>query len=224
MGLKNIRLRITILCFFLAGSLSAHGQEFITGIVVDSATFSALSSVNVQIKNGTHGTVSDSKGNFTIQAERTDTLIFSLVGYETALLPLEGYEEGIIRLAEKYTLLEAVTIDEFRAGDLYEGMFEQQNARRKQSIPFYFSKARKEKIRLQGLRAENLLVQTYVDVVVNNPDLKQRLMQKHALSEAEYYAILTAFNERHHRVMYHLTRAELISLIMTFFEGEAAAR
>jgi hypothetical protein len=103
-------------------------------------------------------------------------------------------------------------------------MFEEKNARRKQSIPFYFSKAKKEKIKLQGLRAENLLVQTYVDVVVNNPELKLRLLKKHGLTEAEYYQILTAFNERHHRVMYHLTRAELISLITTYFEGEAPAR
>lgn len=208
----------------LSVAWQAHGQQFVTGIVVDSATFSALPSVNVQIKNGSRGTVSDSKGNFTIDADRSDTLVFSLVGYQTLELPLEGYEEGIVRLSEKYTMLEAVTIDELRAEDFYEGLFEEQNARRKQNIPFYFSKAKKEKIKLHGLREENLLVQTYVDVVVKDPDLKMRLMKKYGLTENEYYNILTAFNERHHLVMYHLTRSELISLLNTFYESEASTR
>jgi len=221
---KESTLRIIIICFILGAGWCAQAQQLVTGIVVDSASFSALSSVSIRVKNGMAGTVSDSKGNFTIQAGGSDTLVFSLVGYQTLELPLEGYEEGVVRLAEKYTLLEAVTIDEFKAENLYEGMFEEQNARRKQSIPFYFSKAKKEKIKLQGLRAENLLVQTYVDVVVNDPGLKSGLLKKHGLTEAEYYRILTAFNERHHRVMYHLTRSELISLITTFFEGEAPAR
>lgn len=217
-------LRLIVLCMLLGGIGQAHGQQLVTGIVVDSATFNALPSVSVQIKNAERGTVSDSRGNFTITANQTDTLIFSLVGYQTLELPLENYEEGIVRLSEKYTMLEAVTIDEFRAEDLYEGLFEEQNARRKQSIPFYFSKAKKEKIKLQGLRAENVLVQTYVDVVVRDQELKQRLMKKHGLTENEYYNILTAFNERHHLVMYHLTRSELISLLNTFYEGEAPAR
>lgn len=223
MVLKAIRLRLLFL-FLLAGTWPAVGQNFVSGIIVDSATFAALSSVNVQIKNRTRGTVSDSQGKFSLEADRNDTLIFSLVGYQTLELPLEHYEEGIIRLTEKYTLLEAVTIDEFRAENLYEGMFDERNAQRNRKIPFYLSKAKKEKIKVQGLREENLLVQTYVDVVVNNSELKTRLMKKHGLTEREYYNILTAFNERHHRVMYHLTRSELISLLNTFFEGEAPVR
>lgn len=217
-------VRLLLFCVLLGAASRAHGQQLVTGIVVDSASFNALPSVNVQIKNRASGTVSDSKGNFSIAAKPTDTLVFSLVGYQTLELPLVDYEEGIVRLSEKYTLLEAVTIDEFKAQDIYEGLFEEQNARRKQNIPFYFSKAKKEKIKLQGLREENLLVQTYVDVVVRNPDLKMRLMKKHGLTEDEYYDILTAFNERHHLVMYHLTRSELISLLNTFYEGEAASR
>ena len=122
-------------------------------------------------------------------------------------------------MREQYTLLQAVTIDEYRAGNLYEGMFDEQNARLKKSIPFFFSKARKEKIKVQSLKEENLRVKTYVDVVVNDPELKNSLMKKHALSEDEYYNTLTAFNEQHFRVMYYLTRAELISLINTFFES-----
>jgi hypothetical protein len=210
-----------IFVLLLSGSLSAHCQKEFRGIVVDSVTLSALPSVNVQIKNGTTGTFTDEKGNFVIAASYTDTLVFTLVGYEHLELPLADYEPGIIRLNEKYTLLQAVTIDEYRRENAYQGMFEEQNARLKKNIPFYYSKARKEKIKVQSLREENLRVKTYVDVVVNDPGLKEGLMKKHNLNEDEYYGLLMAFNERHHRVMYYLTQSELISLINTFFESQA---
>jgi hypothetical protein len=217
----KVCIRLFIFVFLLSASWAAHCQEDIRGIVVDSASLSALPSVNVQIKNGTKGTFTDEKGNFTIRAFRTDTLVFTIIGYERLELSLTDYEPGIIRLNEKYTLLEAVTIDEYRSENPYEGMFEEQNAQLKKSIPFYYSKAKKEKIKVQSLREENVRVKTYVDVVVNDPALKAGLMKKHNLNENQYYDVLIAFNERHYRVMYYLTRAELISLINAFFESQA---
>lgn len=194
-----------------------HAQESIRGIVVDSVSLEALPSVSIQSKRSMTGTVTDAKGNFSIKALPGDTLVFSLVGYKTWALPLEGYEAGIIRMSEQYTLLEAVTINEYRGGQMYEGMFDEQNARLKKSIPFYFSKAKKEKIKLQSLREENIRVQTYVDVVVNDPELKRRMMRTYSLTQDEYYSVLTAFNETHYRVMYYLTAAELVSMLNTFF-------
>lgn len=191
------------------------------GIVVDSATFEALASVNIQVRGGSMGTSTDEKGNFSISARKGDTLVFTLVGYKRLELPLYDDEPGLIRMSEQYTLLEAVTIDEYRGGQLYEGMFDEQNARLKKNIPFYLSKAKKEKIKVQSLREENLRVKTYVDVVINDPQLRRALMNKHGLTEEAYYQTLTAFNEKHYRVMYYLTQAELISLINTFFETYA---
>lgn len=218
--------RLTLIAYIIFVALfvsgTADAQEQYTGIVVDSASLTALAQVNVQIKGGSTGTSTDEKGFFSIRALRSDTLVFSLVGYEALVLPLATYEAGMIRLSEKYTLLQAVTIDEYRRQNLYEGMFEEQNARRQTSIPFYFSKAKKEKIKVAALREENLLVKTYVDLVVNNPGLKANLMKKYGLTEAQYYRVLTSFNETHHRVMYHLTQAELLSLLNTFFESNAS--
>lgn len=207
---------------FLCCVFSAHGQEVMRGIAVDSATFNALPYVTVQVKNKMRGTMTDEKGNFSILAARQDTLIFTLVGYEKLELPLTDYEPSMIRLTEKYTLLETVTINELRPGENpYEGMFDEQNARLKKRIPFYLSKAKKEKIKVQSLRDENLRVQTYIDVVINNSDTKDALMKKYLLSEPDYYGILTEFNEKQFRVMYYLTPAELISLLNTFFENRA---
>ncbi|MEO5600317.1 MAG: carboxypeptidase-like regulatory domain-containing protein [Cyclobacteriaceae bacterium] len=216
-------MRFFLVAFsFLLSIFSAHAQEAMRGIVVDSASFDALPYVNVQIKNKMRGTMSDAKGDFSIVAARQDTLIFTLVGYEKLELPLTDYEPSMIRLTEKYTLLETVTISELRPGENpYEGMFDEQNARLKKTIPFYLSKAKKEKIKVQSLRDENLRVQTYIDVVINNSDTKDALMKKYRLSEPDYYGILTEFNEKHFRVMYYLTPAELISLLNTFFENRA---
>ena len=220
--IRLIQIALFIFFALVVPMGAVEAQEQFTGIVVDSASLTALPQVNVQIKNGSTGTSTDEKGFFSIRALRSDTLVFSLVGYDPLVLPLAAYEPGMIRLSEKYTLLEAVTIDEYRRQNLYEGMFEEQNARRQTSIPFYFSKAKKEKIKVAALKEENILVKTYVDVVVNNPGFKASLMKKYGLTEAEYYRTLTSFNETHHRVMYHLTRAELLSLLNTFFEGHAS--
>lgn len=225
MRLPERYIRLFFLLSLVGICCPAMGQELMRGIVVDSASLAALPSVNVQVKNTTRGTATDEKGNFSIRAGRGDTLVFSSLGYLTLELPLATYEPGMIRLSEKYTLLKAVTIDEYRKGENpYEGMFTEQNARLEKSIPFYFSKAKKEKIRLGMLKDENMRVKTYLDVVVHNPTLKTSLMTKYSLSEKEYYDILTAFNETHYQVMYYLTSAELISLLNRFFETHRPAR
>lgn len=220
MRCKCVYVSMLMLAAVVAASGTAQGQEMFTGIVVDSATLAALPAVSVQLKNTFRGTTTDEQGHFSIQATRNDTLIFTLVGYERLDLPLATYESGMIRLSEKYTLLEAVTIDEYRR-DLYEGMFDEQNSRLRPQIPFYLSKAKKEKIRLGALRSENQRVQTYVEVVITDPQFKTTMMAQYGMTEREYYNVLRAFNERHYEVMYYLTRAELISMLNTFFESQA---
>jgi hypothetical protein len=196
-------------------------QEIMKGIVVDSATFTPLPYVVVQVKNKNIGTTTDEKGNFSIYAAAEDTLIFSLLGYERLEFPLFGYEASVIRMAERATMLRSVTINDARLDNPYEGMFDEQNAARlKKSIPFYYARSRKDKIKAGWWREENNRVQTYVDVVINNPETKAGLMQKYGLSEEEYYAILTKFNEKYYNVMYYLSVAELTSFLNRFFESQ----
>jgi hypothetical protein len=192
-----------------------------TGIVVDSATFSPLPYVNIQLKTSLKGTSTDSNGSFSILASEKDTLVFSLVGYQRLELGLFDYEASVIKLTEKATELKPITIMDTKFGNPYEGLFDEQNAalvRRK--LPFYFSKAKKQKIKFDYLRTENARVKTYVDLVINDPNTKSGLMKKYSLSEDEYYKTLTKFNERYYNVMYHLTSAELESFLNKFFESE----
>jgi hypothetical protein len=214
-----VRVYLSFVFIFLVGF--CHAQKVVTGIVVDSATFAPIPYVNIQLKSVPKGTTTDSNGNFNILASEKDTLVFSVVGYQRLELPLFDYEASVIRLTEKVTELKPITIIDTKFGNPYEGLFDEQNAalvRRK--LPFYFSKAKKEKIRFDYLKNENLRVKTYVDLVINNPGTKAGLMKKYALSEDDYYKTLTKFNERYYNVMYHLTSAELESFLNRFFDSE----
>jgi hypothetical protein len=190
-------------------------------MVVDSATFAPLPYVNVQIRNSRKGTTSDHQGNFSILATRNDTLMFSIVGYRRLALPLYDYETGLIPLTEMATELRPITITDSKFKNPYEGLFEDQNAALlRKKIPFYYSKVKRDKIKLGRLKEENLRVQTYVEIVINNPETKSDLMKKFGLSETQYYETLTRFNEKNYKVMYYLTSAELISFLNQFFESE----
>ena len=214
-------MRIRIVIAFVFFSASAFGQEIIKGIVVDSATFKPLPYVNIHLKNSRKGTTSDRQGNFSIVGNRQDTLILSIVGYRRLELPLYDYETGLILITEQATELQAITIIDSKFRNPYEGMFEDQNAALiRKKLPFYYSKAKKDKIKVGRLREENMRVQTYVEVVINSAETKDDLKKKFNLTEEQYYATLTKFNERHYNVMYYLTSAELISFLNQFFERE----
>jgi hypothetical protein len=216
-----VKHQLVVLGILLSGF--AQAQEIMKGIIVDSATFSPLPYVSVQIKNKSRGTNTDNQGNFSILAMPQDTLIFSLLGYERLEYPLLDYEASVIRMAERATTLKTITINESRADNPYEGLFDEQNAALlKRRIPFYYSKARKEKIKVGRWKDESIRVQTYVDVVINNPETKTDLMKKFSLTEDEYYKRLTQFNEKHYNVMYYLSAAELTSFLNRFFEINSA--
>jgi hypothetical protein len=201
----------------------SQDQMLVKGIVADSATFNPLPYVNIQILNSTRGTRSDLQGNFSIQASPQDTLLFSFVGYKTLRLPLWNWEPGVIRMTQVTFELRSITIQDTRLNDLYENLFDDQNARlRKENkkLPFYYSKLKKEKIKIHRLRNENIRVATYVDMI-NDPEVKSTLMKKHNLTEETYYTVLRKFNEKNHQAMYYLTPAELLSHLYRFFDAHA---
>ena len=166
------------------------------------------------------GTSTDSQGNFSITATQSDSIVISLVGYESITLPLKDWEPGIIRLSERSILLNAVVVDGTPIN--YDRMFDEINARiASRKVPFYYSRIKKEKLRLSWLREDNARAQTYINLVVKNPEIKNNQMSKHNLTEKEYYDILTRFNEANYSIMYHLTTGELAMLINSFFEKNA---
>src|SRR5699024_1281483 len=75
--MKNYLL--TLLLFFC---LSAFGQQTITGLVSDDQNM-PLPGASVLNKGTTTGNQTDFNGNYTIEANSGDTLVFSYVGMET---------------------------------------------------------------------------------------------------------------------------------------------
>jgi hypothetical protein len=215
-------IRIISIAIFLLAAHCARSQTIIQGMVADSATFAPLPYVNVYLKGQARGTISDQQGNFKLVAAETDTLVLSFVGYRTLEFPLNDWEPSIILLAEEPTLLKDVTIEGERV-DPYAGMFDEQNEqlrRANKKLPFYYSKTKKQNIRLGRLQAENERVKTYVDVVIRNEDNKNRLMKEYNLSETQYYDLLGEFNARHYTIMYYLTAPELVTLLNNFFASK----
>lgn len=207
-----------LLCPFTA--LLAQ-QETFKGVVVDSTTFAALPFVNIRVKNSLRGTSTDMQGSFVITATRRDTLVLSVVGYQTIEQPLWDWEPSVIRMRDKSILLNTVTVQSRRM-DPYEGLFDEENEKiDRRRVPFYLSRTKKQKRKLVWLREDNARAQTYVDVVINTPETKSGLMQKYALTETAYYDLLADFNTRNVKVMYYLTAPELVSLLNNFFESNA---
>ena len=220
-----------IVCLLAGGCLittGLHAQtETMTGMVVDSATFVALPYVSIQVKNTSRGTISDSKGKFSIVARRQDTLQFAMLGYQQVEVPLYNWETNVVALPERATLLRTVVVEDTRLENRYAELFREEYAawrKSKRQLPFYYSRWKKEKILLRRAQQEQVRTRTYVDVVIRNPATKDDLMKKHRLSEAEYYQILTRFNEESHTFMYYLTAPELLSVLATFFDHEVASR
>lgn len=75
---KQLLIFISLL-FFLQ---QVNAQQVVTGKVVDE-TNAPVPGVSIQVKGTLRGTVTDVNGAFSISANRTDTLIFSMVGMTT---------------------------------------------------------------------------------------------------------------------------------------------
>src|SRR5699024_4928158 len=66
-------------------------QETITGTVTDAQSGEPLPGVNILVKGTTTGTSTDASGNYELSVESLeDTLVASVVGYQTQQIPING--------------------------------------------------------------------------------------------------------------------------------------
>lgn len=221
---------------FSLACLSAYSQDIkitgyaekvkIRGIVVDSLSLTSLAGVTIRIKRTGQGVLSDNKGAFLIQATVVDTLVFTSVGYQKIEYPLfEDEDEVLIRMKENYILLKEVTTattaektavqeHEIVTPSLGEGIFS----------PFtYFSRTEHEKRKLIKLREENKRIKTYVELI-NDPYLKDDIMEKFSLREKDYYELLARFNQQNGQAVYLINREEIKKLLYSFFINNTRMR
>ncbi|HEX6222759.1 MAG TPA: carboxypeptidase-like regulatory domain-containing protein [Chryseolinea sp.] len=198
-------------------------QRITHGIVVDSASLSALPGVHVKIKNSDRGTSTNSKGEFFIPTKPTDTLFLTRVGYIDLVVPLLFEEEDIlIRLKERVRILKEITITATRLNPS-EIVRSTRTAPRKMSTadafssPWdYFTRGEKDKRKVTKLINENNRIKTYIEVI-HDQLLREDIMHEMQLSETEYYATLAQFNMQSKEVLYSTDKSEIISALKSFF-------
>lgn len=83
----------------------------INGTVNDALTKEPLAGVNVIVKGTTKGTVTDSEGKFSIDANQNDILAFSFIGYKTYEVQIAEHAIVNVALEEDVASLQEVVIN-----------------------------------------------------------------------------------------------------------------
>jgi hypothetical protein len=212
---------LTVLILML--SFSGVAQKITHGIVVDSVSLTALQGVHVKVKNSERGTSTNSKGEFYIATQPTDTLLLTRIGYNDLAVPLLFEEEDIlIRLKERVRLLKEITIRATRlnASEIVRAtrsMPRKMSTADAFSSPWeYFTRGEKDKRKATKLINENNRIRTYVEVI-HDQLLREEIIDEFNLSETEYYATLAAFNKQSQDVLYSTDKHEIITSLKDFF-------
>jgi hypothetical protein len=226
--MRNQKTFFTLFLLFLSSTLS-YSQKIIKGMVVDSVTLNSLQGVNVKIKHSNRGTSTNANGVFTIVANETDTLLFSIIGYTKAELPIYIEDETMfVRMHEESVLLKEIIVKD-------QGFHINQKFAKSPTLTTtkplkastsggigvnfsYFSKLEKEKRKLVKIMAENEKVKIYLDVV-NDPDLKYEIMERHAITEEKFYELLALYNESHKDVMYSSNSGLILNSLLSYYEN-----
>jgi TonB-linked SusC/RagA family outer membrane protein len=94
----------------ITGNPLTFQQHGVTGIVTDADTGEPLPGVNIMIQGTTTGTVTDVNGRYSLTAEENASLVFSFVGYESVVMPVEGRIQINVRLVPSLMALDEVVV------------------------------------------------------------------------------------------------------------------
>ena len=101
--------------FFILSSLYAIGQgSLVTGKVSDAADGSVLPGVTVHIDGTIIGTTTDIDGNFSINVDKSQVLVFQMVGMESFSVLVGNQTNLSISLKSQTTVLNAVVVNGFQ--------------------------------------------------------------------------------------------------------------
>lgn len=224
MPLLTVILLTTVLASFLCPR--ANAQVTISGIVVDSITFNSIPYAHIGIKGKEGGTVTDKEGRFSLQLKAFDTLLITAVGYVSLTFPaLFDQEDILILMKEDVTFLREVTVfgNPIRSPLIKEKpelvIRRPPPARLATSsgIAFdYFSRAQRERRKLQRLISANERVQAY-NSIITDPDFKARIQDKYNITDERYYEGVLSFNLNNLDMIYDKTEAEVLTIMDNYF-------
>ncbi|GAA4238271.1 TonB-dependent receptor [Postechiella marina] len=86
------------------------GQTPITGTVTEQSTSIPLPGVNVVIKGTIKGTATDFDGNYNIEANSGDVIVFSYIGYQSQEVTFTGQSKLNVQLIEDASQLDEVVV------------------------------------------------------------------------------------------------------------------
>ncbi len=102
--------KLLVLLGFSAFAVNAHAQNTITGKVSSVSEASALPGVNVILKGSTKGTTTDEKGEFTIDANPDDILVFSFIGFTSEEVKVGNQSTIDVTLSESLDQLTEIVV------------------------------------------------------------------------------------------------------------------
>lgn len=225
----KILLKIFYTVFLIFIYCSAFSQVKISGIVVDSMSFKSLPGVTIQVKHKGYGVATDAEGRFQTSVQPFDTLLFSAVGYIPYEFPVLINEEDIlIRMSEDVIYLQGIIVDgnAIRSPLIQEKkafVYRQPKAAKLATgsgIAFdYFSKAQKERRKLEKLIVANDKVHNYAHIV-SDPDFKEETMKRYKLTEEEYYELILKFNVTRAQSIEWQDEAAVLRTLKIYFCGQ----
>ncbi len=113
-GILLMLLYVFLMPLFLvnvqAGAVLEPPQFTVSGTVTDTSG-NPLAGVNLVVESKNIGTISDLNGSFSINADPSDVLVFSMVGFKTLAVPIAGREEVFVSMEEDVTVLEEVVLN-----------------------------------------------------------------------------------------------------------------
>ncbi len=104
----------TLIVLFITLQLNAQ-RKTITGTVTSANDGLPLPGVTVIVKGTQNGSATDFDGNFSIEANTGDTLLFAYVGYKTKKITVGTYTTLRIALEEDQTQLDEVVVTAYSA-------------------------------------------------------------------------------------------------------------
>jgi len=99
-----------LLFFLFFAPFVVIGQTSLTGTVTEQSTSIPLPGVNVVIKGTSTGTATDFDGNYQIDVNSGDIIVFSYVGYQPQEITFTGQATLNVQLAEDAAQLEEIVI------------------------------------------------------------------------------------------------------------------
>jgi len=109
--------RLFLAATFLLASLLSYAQTTLSGSVSDAGTSESLAGVNIAVKGKVIGTVTDTKGRFSLSTTTPApfTILVSSVGYETQEITISGNRTDLqVKLIERATLGQEVIVSASR--------------------------------------------------------------------------------------------------------------